>query len=731
MVCQIVAGLGGVGKTQLAANLAHRWWQQQRVDLLVWVTATSRTAVLTRYAHTAADVTGVEDPDPVDGALRFLAWLTRTNHRWLIVLDDLTDPADLQGLWPPSTAAGHTVVTTRRRDAALLAGRTVVEVDVFTPNQGLDYLHGKLGDQPHRLDEASELADDLGRLPLALAQAAAYIADQDLTCAGYRRRLTRRRLHTLRPPTLPDDQQAAVADTWALSIDLADGATGGIAGVLLELTAVLDPNGIPTPLFTTAAVTGYCTTRTGQPVTDDDANDALRALHRLSLITVDPATTDTRLIRVHAMLQRVVRENTSIAHKHDLAVTAADAINEVWPEHELDAGTAQPLRANTTTLHHYSDQHLWTTADGVHPILFRAGTSLGTTGLVAAARDYFLQLHTIATQHLGPDHRDTLATRHQSAQWRGETGDPTGAGAATKELLADMARILGPDHEGTLTTRNNLAYWRGQAGDPVGAAAATEELLIDIVRALGRDHPLTLTTRDNLAGWRGKAGDPAGAAAATEDLLLDMARVLGPDHSDTLTTRDNLARWQAQAGDPASAVTTLEDLLVDRLRVLGPDHPHTLTTRNNLALWRGRAGDPAGAVAALHELLDDMLRVLGPDHPMTLTTRHHLASSQGRAGNPASAVTAYQELFIDRLRVLGPDHPDVLITRNNLAHWRGQAGDAAGAVAALQELLDDMLRVLGPDHPDTIFARSNLSGWARSKESEESAPRRGGSRPTP
>ncbi|MEV4135208.1 hypothetical protein AB0J72_23915 [Dactylosporangium sp. NPDC049742] len=110
----------------------------------------------------------------------------------------------------------------------------------------------------------------------------------------------------------------AVADTWALSIGLADAATDGVAGILLQLAALLDPNGIPHWLFTTAAVTGYCTIRTGnmaQPVTDDDTHDALRALHRLSLTTTttttaDPADTDAGTVRVHALLQRVVRENT-------------------------------------------------------------------------------------------------------------------------------------------------------------------------------------------------------------------------------------------------------------------------------------------------------------------------------------------------------------------------------------------------------------------------------------
>src|SRR5689334_7513671 len=96
LVCQVLAGLGGVGKTQLAAALAHRLWREQAVDLLVWVTASSRTSVVTGYADAAAAVSGVDDPDPDRAAGRFLAWLAaEAERRWLVVLDDLADPADL------------------------------------------------------------------------------------------------------------------------------------------------------------------------------------------------------------------------------------------------------------------------------------------------------------------------------------------------------------------------------------------------------------------------------------------------------------------------------------------------------------------------------------------------------------------------------------------------------------------------------------------------------------
>jgi hypothetical protein len=344
---------------------------------------------------------------------------------------------------------------------------------------------------------------------------------------------------------LPDDQAAPVADTWALSIDLADRATDGLAGILLQIAALLDPNGIPTGLFHTRAVLALCRDRLGRTIDGEDTRDAVRVLHRLSLATHDSGSS---LLRVHALVQRATREATPDGLHRPLAVTAADALIEVWPKPERDATHAQHLRANTARLHTTTGTLLWDQQEGAHPVLFRAGNSLGETGLVTAAVAYYHDLHTTAHQHLGPDHPDTLATRNNLAGWRGQAGDPAGAVTAYEQLLTDCLRVLGPDHPDTLTTRHNLAYWRGQAGDPAGAAAAFEQLLTDFLRILGPDHPDTLATRANLAGWRGRAGDPAGAVTALEQLLTDCLRVLGPDHPHTLTTRNNLARWRSRAG---------------------------------------------------------------------------------------------------------------------------------------------------------------------------------------
>src|SRR5450755_383706 len=94
-------GTGGCGKTQLAVGLAHGLRRSGAADLQVWVTASSREAVVTSYAQALGDI-GIADPgeSPDAAAARFVGWLADTDRPWLVVLDDLADPPDLHGLWP-------------------------------------------------------------------------------------------------------------------------------------------------------------------------------------------------------------------------------------------------------------------------------------------------------------------------------------------------------------------------------------------------------------------------------------------------------------------------------------------------------------------------------------------------------------------------------------------------------------------------------------------------------
>ncbi|WIX92785.1 tetratricopeptide repeat protein [Amycolatopsis sp. DG1A-15b] len=547
----VISGLGGVGKTQIALAYAEQAWATGMLDLLVWVTASSRDAIVSAYAELATELDGHTDPDPDRGARRLLSWLATAKARWLIVLDDLQQPHDLDGLWPPTMETGRVVVTTRRRDAALRGPcRRQIGIGLFTSREAHNYLRDALADQPLLLDNMTELASSLGYLPLALAQAVAYMIDRDLSC-------------TLFPDTdgLPDQQRATIATTWSLSIEHANQLEpAGLARPMLDVASMLDANGIPTDVFATSAVTGLLATLTEREIDAAEAHDALGCLHRLTLITRSQDSA-THAVRVHALVQRATREAMPDAYRTRIAHAAADALLEIWPDIEADPQIGQVLRANTATLAEHSGPHLWT--PDAHTVLLRAGKSLGDAGLATKARTYFTQLRSVAEQQLGHSHPSTLTIRHGLARWQGEAGDPATAAAEFHRVLEDRIRVLGPDHPDTLRTRSSLADWRARTGDPAGAAEEYERILDNQLRVLGRDHPDTSTTRNNLAYWRGEVGNPTAAAADFERLFDERLRTLGPDHPKTLRTLNNLAYWLAASGDPAGAAAAL-DRLADR-----------------------------------------------------------------------------------------------------------------------------------------------------------------------
>ncbi|WP_229870186.1 FxSxx-COOH system tetratricopeptide repeat protein [Streptomyces phaeofaciens] len=642
---RVLVGMGGVGKTQLAADHARRAWRSGELDVLVWITATSASAITSGYAQAAAEILGTDPADPGTAAASFLAWLEPKHGappcRWLVVLDDVADPADLRGLWPPAGPHGRTLATTRRRDTAMTAGgRSPFEVGLFTPAEALACLATTLAahDRHEPDDQLAELAEELGRLPLALSQAAAYLIDVGVGPAAYRALLADRSatLADAVPDVLPDDQPLSLAAAWSLSVDRADTLLPrGVARPMLQLASLLDANGVPEAVLTSGPALTHLTahltgTGTGPhpaeeqqpPLSTRDAVRSLRALHRLSLVDHTPETPH-QAVRVHQLVQRAVRDGLTPGRYDRTAHAAADALRAAWPAVERDTALAQALRANAAALTACAEEALYRPA--AHAVLYRAGTSLGEAGQADAARDYYRRLTTTACRHLGEDHPDTLVTRHSLAYWQGKAGDTAGAAAATADLLPHLVRVLGRDHPDTLTARHNLAWWHGESGDAAGAAAAFADVLADRVRVLGPDHPDTLTARGNQAWWQGESGDPDGALAAFAELVTDRTRVLGPDHPRTLDARHSHAHWRGQAGDADEAVSAFADVVAARMRVLGPDHPDTLTARRNLAWWQGESGDPAGAAAAFAELLTDVARVLGPDHPDTLTTRRCLA----------------------------------------------------------------------------------------------------------
>jgi Tetratricopeptide repeat len=418
----------------------------------------------------------------------------------------------------------------------------------------------------------------------------------------------------------PTGYDKTVATTWSLALHRLEESAPSAAG-LLRLLACLAPEPVPvTVLLSDAQVAGQLDPDVAaalRPLLDDPvgAGDAVAALRRYSLVT----RAGDGLWKVHRLVQAITLGQMPAGATAKWRQAAAALVEAAIPE-DADVPVAWPVCA---VLLPHARAVLDLTSDGMS----RIAEYLGFSGSYPAARDLF-QLIADAHQEddaYGAEHPDTLAARHNLADWTGAAGDAAGARDQLAALLPVRERVLGAEHPDTLAARAGLARVTELAGDAVGARDQLAALLPIMERVLGAEHPGTLAARATLAYCTGAAGDAAGARDQFAALLPVRERVPGAEHRDTLRDRHELARWTGVAGDAGGARDQFAALLPIMERVLGAEHPGTLTTRGNLANWTGEAGDAAGARDQFAALLPVRARVLGAEHPETLRDRTDLA----------------------------------------------------------------------------------------------------------
>ena len=774
-------GVGGTGKTQLAVGFAHAMWSARAVDLLVWVAAGSRSSVVAGYAQAAADLDLLTSAEAREltadsTAQRFLSWLQRTERRWAVMLDGVASPADLDGLWPQGPA-GQVVVTSRLREQELgsvgsAAGVTAHPVPGFSRREALGYLNARLTGYPDQRIEALDLAEDVGGLPIALAQAAAVVMATGTTCRDYRAEFAQRMQGTA--GTQVDGCPPALLATWSLAVEHAHQLDpAGLAWPALVFASVLDTGGIPAGVLTAPAAAGYITGQQGGPQHGGEQNlvrTAFASLERLGLISVDNAS-PVRTVWLHSAVRSLVRAYLAPGSVEQVVSAAANGLLEAWPE----AGSpgsgpqlSQALRDNAAALRAFAGDLLW--KPEAHPLLVRAGTSLTEAPGARRRRHRVLagaRRHQRSAARARPRAVAARAgtARRRLRRLRAAHRGAAGLRGGAQRPGGDLRAAASGDRDRTAHRRGLAARRRARArgdrgctsrcsrrGSGCSARRTAETLavrlkLADVLRDGGTARRQRPAVR--AGGHRRRAGTRPGAPRHADRPRQPGGRVPGgrPDQGgDQRATsarspprsarpggrrRGNDRTWRGRArradrarhpghqGRPGRRLPgSREEQGSDRRVRAGAGRPGAAVRRRPSRTRSPRAAASATPIAA-QESCGKRYRttngwwptgsgIFGADHRDTLAARALLAAAYQVARRMREAVETYEAVVADSERALGPGDLDTLTARCNLAAAYYEGGRMPDGIKVMRHALADCERYLGPDHSMTSTVRESL-----------------------
>jgi tetratricopeptide (TPR) repeat protein len=488
---QVLRGLGGVGKTQLALEYTYRCAHAFRV--IWWLRAEEPATLAADYAALAEPLgllAGVT-PEPGAQVAAVRAWL-EGHDGWLLVFDNAPEPAAVTP-YLPHRGGGQVLITSRYLGWGGTARN--VTVPTFPRDASVRFLLDCT--QQADADAATALAAEVGDLPIALAQVAGYLDAAGITLAGYLSRWRTHRAELLRRGHEGLDYPDAVATTWEVAFQALQ-ARDPAAADLLCLCAYLAPEAIPPQLLRDSPE--VLPERLAAAAAADDLawDGVIAALRRYALVEAAEPT-----LAVHRLVQAVTRDRLAEDARRTWAAAAVACLARAMRRGETPPWDVLSWPAYAPLLPH---------------------------GLAATAHADALQVA----------REDTAFVLNQLGLYLRDRPQWTDARAALERALTIDEAAYGPDHPSVATTVSNLGGVLHALGDLAGARAAFERALTIDEAAYGPDHPSVATTVNNLGSVLQGLGDLAGARAAFEWALRIFEAHLGAEHASTQTVQRNL-----------------------------------------------------------------------------------------------------------------------------------------------------------------------------------------------
>ncbi|KAH8691519.1 hypothetical protein BGW36DRAFT_53950 [Talaromyces proteolyticus] len=682
-----LSGLGGIGKTQIALEFAHQIKDRRSV---FWVPTFNVDALQQAYTMIAHELQ-IPDSEKEEHDIKRLVQYRLSQEAsgpWLLILDNADDMdmwfgndgqrRDSQTLidYMPKSSKGTILLTTRNMKVAVkFAGTHIFPVKAMDDTSATQLLDRSL---INTLEEINILEDEnrkeqiiqqLGSLPLALVQAAAYINENDIRLSEYLSLLNdKEAVIELLSEDFEDERRYrgtknAVATTWLVSFDQIRDLSP-LAVDYMAFISCIDPDAIPISLLPPV----------GSRKKELDTIGILTAYSFVERNSHGDHLSVHRLVQL--AMQNWLRNQKLLAFWIPKVISR---LNEIMTIDEY--GSFESWRRYFPHARH---------------VIVLAGLRQSAEINIQFLEKYGLFL--LADEDFKEAER-------------------------TFEVLIQEANIqLGPDHHITLDSISNLASaYRGQ-GRLAEALALDIKVINTMKTVLGMEHPSTLNAMSNLVSIYQNQGRFAEAEVLEVEALETSQKIFGSDHRFTLTKMSNLAVIWKKQGKLTDAEKLEMQALKTRQKVLGLMHPSTMTSMNNLATIYQEQGLLAEAEELQSQVVERAESTLGHQHSLTLMSMSDLAFIYQEQGRFDEAEHLAMRVLQARKITLGSEHPSLLVNMDNLAFIYKKMGRFEEAGKLVEEILETSRKVLGPDHPYTSASSGNLAliyrSLGRLKEAE-------------